>query len=925
MQKLFLLDAMALIFRAHYAFISSPRVNSKGLNTSAVYGFTNTLLEIIQKERPTHLGVAFESTVPTFRQERFPAYKAHRDQTPEDITVAVPYVMRLLEALQIPCLWVDGFEADDVIGALAKAAASQGFEVYMVTPDKDYAQLVQDSIFLYKPGRNKEPNKILDSQAVEQTYGVPPNRITDYLGLVGDTVDNIPGIPKIGEKTALALIKEYGSLEEIIAKAEQIPKKAIRETLIAHKEQGLLSKELATIVTEVPIKFEPEVLALKQPNSIALKAILQELEFRTILNRLFPQEASALEPGNKSALSPLNHIPKSAAASQKAEPTFKTIQDIAPDYRLCQNQEDLRQLAELLVKVPAFCFDTETTSLDVHQTELVGVAFAIEPQKAFYAPMPSNDEETQNRLAYFREVLESDKILKIGQNLKFDILVLSRYGINVSPPFFDTMLAHYVCHSEQPRNMDALARTYLGYSPIPITDLIGPKGKKQISMREAPIEKVKDYAAEDADITLQLAKPLEQEMDKLGARQLFEKVEMPLLPVLVAMEKNGVCIDAQFLKDYSLELDKEMARAERQIYELSGITFNINSPKQLGEILFNKLGLRKDAALTATGQYATSEKILLELAEEGHELPLRVIEYRQLAKLKSTYVDALPQMVNPKTGRVHTSYNQAVTVTGRLSSNNPNLQNIPIRTEQGKEVRKAFIAPSPEYVLLSADYSQIELRIMAALSQDSNLCQAFQEGLDIHQATAANIFGVPLTAVTSEMRRKAKMVNFGIIYGISAFGLAARLGISRTEAQIIITNYFQKYPGIAAFMENCKARAKEKGYAETMLGRRHYLKDIYSKSAATRSFAERNAINTPIQGTAADMIKLAMIRIHSELRGFQTKMILQVHDELLFEVPLQELEAVKQIVKTGMENALPLPCVPVEANLGVGQNWLDAH
>jgi DNA polymerase-1 len=583
MQKLFLLDAMALIFRAHYAFISSPRVNSKGLNTSAVYGFTNTLLEIIQKERPTHLGVAFESTVPTFRQERFPAYKAHRDQTPEDITVAVPYVMRLLEALQIPCLWVDGFEADDVIGALAKAAASQGFEVYMVTPDKDYAQLVQDSIFLYKPGRNKEPNKILDSQAVEQTYGVPPNRITDYLGLVGDTADNIPGIPKIGEKTALALIKEYGSLEEIIAKAEQIPKKAIRETLIAHKEQGLLSKELATIVTEVPIKFEPDVLALKQPYAPAVKPILEELEFRTVTSRLFPQEAGAPEHGNMSASA---NSPKTTPVFEKSASVLKTIQDIAPDYRVCQTEEELRQLAELLAQAPSFCFDTETTSLDVHQTELVGIAFAIEPQKAFYTPMPANMEETQKRLAYFRTALESGKNLKIGQNLKFDILVLSQYGINVSPPFFDTMLAHYVCHSEQPRNMDALARTYLGYSPIPITDLIGPKGKKQISMREAPIEKVKDYAAEDADITLQLVEPLSQEMDKLGVRQLFEKVEMPLLPVLVAMEKNGVFIDVPFLKEYSLELDKELTRIEQQIYELSGVTFNINSPKQLGRGTF---------------------------------------------------------------------------------------------------------------------------------------------------------------------------------------------------------------------------------------------------------------------------------------------------------------------------------------------------
>jgi DNA polymerase-1 len=921
MQKLFLLDAMALIFRAHYAFISAPRVNSKGLNTSAVYGFINTLLEIIQKERPTHLGVAFESTVPTFRQERFPAYKAHRDETPEDISIAVPYIMRLLEAMQIPCLWADRFEADDVIGALAKAAVSQNFEVYMVTSDKDYAQLVDDSIFLYKLGRNKEPSKILTPEAVEQTYGVPPNRITDYLGLVGDSVDNIPGVPKIGKKTALALIKEYGSLEDIIARAEQIPQKAIRETLVAHKEQGLLSKQLATIAIDAPIAFEPDALALKQPYSSEVKSILEELEFRTITNRLFPQEARVSEQGNMFAPS---HTPKTVAF-EKSTPVLKTIQDVAPDYRLCQTEEELQQLAELLAAAPSFCLDTETTSLDVHQTELVGVAFAIEPKKAFYAPMPANIEETQKRLAYFREALEGGQSLKIGQNLKFDILVLSRYGINVSPPFFDTMLAHYVCHSEQPRNMDALARTYLGYSPIPITDLIGPKGKKQISMREAPIEKVKDYAAEDADITLQLVEPLEQEMAKLGGRQLFEEVEMPLLPVLVAMEKNGVFIDIEFLKDYSLELDKELIRIEQQIYQLSGATFNINSPKQLGEILFDKLGLRKDAALTATRQYATGEKILLELAEEGHELPLRVIEYRRLAKLKSTYVDALPQMLNPETGRVHTSYNQSVAVTGRLSSNNPNLQNIPIRTEQGKEVRKAFIAPSPEYILLSADYSQIELRIMAALSQDENLCEAFQKGLDIHQATAANIFGVSLSEVNGEMRRKAKMVNFGIIYGISAFGLAGRLGISRTEAQIIITSYFEKYRGIAAFMESCKTRAKEKGYAETMLGRRHYLKDIYSKSAVTRGFAERNAINTPIQGTAADMIKLAMIRIHSQLRGFRTKMTLQVHDELLFEVPLEELEMVKQIVKVGMENALPLPGVPVEANLGVGQNWLDAH
>ncbi|MCS6904044.1 MAG: DNA polymerase I [Bacteroidia bacterium] len=946
MRKLFLLDAMALIFRAYYALIGTPRINSKGQNTSAIFGFTNTLLEIIQKENPTHLGVIFESTTPTFRHEKFPDYKAHRDEVPEDITNSVPWIMRVLQAMQIYYTWLDGYEADDVIGTLANQAAAQGFEVYMVTPDKDYAQLVHDSIFLFKPGRSKEPNKIFDAAAVLETYGVPPDKITDYLGLVGDSVDNIPGIPKIGEKTALALLKEYGSLEEILAKAEYISKKAIRETLVAHKEQGILSKELATIITNAPITFDAEALVFKQPDSKALKSVLEELEFRSIISRLFPpQEAAGIQQsifpspdfsrGNDNNVSSQNIQESSKQESSKEEAqqelsassnsTYRTIQDIKPDYRLCQSTEELQELALLLENTNAFCFDTETTSLEVHQTEIVGIAFAIEPHKAYYVPFSSDFQEVQKKLSFFKGVLESSKHLKIGQNLKFDILVLHQYGIEVCPPLFDTMLAHYVCHSDQPRNMDALARSYLGYSPIPISELIGPKGKKQISMREVPVEKVKDYAAEDADITLQLMVPLQEEMQKLGLRKLFDQVEMPLVPVLVEMEKNGVCIDVDFLREYSLELEKELGRIEQNIYQLSGTTFNINSPRQLGEVLFEKLGLRKQATLTATGQYATSEKILIELAEEGHELPLQIIQYRQLMKLKSTYVDALPQMVNPKTGRVHTSFNQAVVVTGRLSSNNPNLQNIPVRTEQGKEVRKAFIAPSPEYVLLSADYSQIELRIMAALSQDENLCQAFKDGLDIHQATAANIFGVPLDKVTSEMRRKAKTVNFGIIYGISAFGLASRLGISRTEAQIIIKSYFEKYPGVAAFMERCKEEARKKGYAETLLGRRHYLKDIQSKSTVTRGVAERNAINTPIQGTAADMIKLAMIHIHACLREFKTKMILQVHDELLFEVPFQELEPVEEIVKSEMENALPLPGVAVEVNLGIGKNWLDAH
>ncbi|MCS7073601.1 MAG: DNA polymerase I, partial [Bacteroidia bacterium] len=874
-KKLFLLDAMALLYRAHFAFIKSPRITSKGENVSAVFGFTNTLLDLINREKPTHLAVAFDTVHPTFRHKQFENYKAQRPEIPEDLVKAIPYTHQMLEALNIPILEKDGYEADDIIGTIALQAKDLGFIVYMVTLDKDYAQLVQDGIYLYRPGSKDNEIEILDVSGVEKKYGLPPNKITDWLGLKGDASDNIPGIPKIGEKTALELLQQFSSLEEIIERSNIIQKKSIRESIKQHKEQGLFSKQLATIHTTVDIEWNEEDMRIGPPNIPKLRETLRELEFKTLASRL----KISLTPEPQDLFSsPNDH----ANEFNSLINSTKTIHDVPHTYQIVTRIEDLQELADKLNSSKAFCLDCETTSLDTQEAEIAGLSFAIQPGEAWFVVLPTDKSDAIERLEILRPALENSSILKIGQNLKYDLLILANYGIQVKGKFFDTMLAHYVIDAESKHNMDFLAKQFLNYSPIPITNLIGKKGKQQLSIRQVELPRLAEYACEDADITLQLKEAMEPVLDRLCVKTVLETIEHPLLPVLVAMERAGVNIDIPALGQYSYELQQEMQAIEEQLFMLAGVSFNVNSPKQLGEIVFDKLKLGK-AKKTPTGQYSTDEETLAELAKY-HEFPVKVLEYRELAKLKSTYVDALPLLVNPKTGRIHTSFNQAVAATGRLSSTNPNLQNIPIRTEKGREIRKAFIPRQTNWKLLSADYSQIELRIMASLSGDENLIQAFIEKQDIHTSTAAKVFGVSPESVTPEMRRKAKTINFGIIYGITPFGLAQRLGISRTEAKEIIDSYFKQFPKVKSYMELSIQFARDHGYAQTITGRRRYLRDILSANSTVRAFAERNAINAPIQGSAADMIKLAMIRLYDELNKnkFQTQMILQVHDELLF-------------------------------------------
>lgn len=917
-QKIFLLDAMALLYRAHFAFIKNPRITSSGINTSAVFGFTNTLLEIINKENPTHLGVAFDTNKPTFRHVQFESYKGHREEMPEDLQQGIPYAYKLLKVLKIPALVLDGFEADDIIGTIAHKVPEDAYEVYMVTPDKDYAQLVKDNVFLYKPQHKGGGFDVLGPKEIEEKFGLPPEQITDFLGLKGDASDNIPGIPKIGDKTAISLLKEYGSVENLIAHAEEVSKKSVKESILQHKDQGILSKELATIHVDVPIKWTVDDLKLEPCDLEELQALMQELEFRTTAQRILNTRLNPMHIANGGTLG-TGQVELNLTGDD-----VKTLENTEQQYHFLDTPAKRQPLVQRILKEKQVCFDTETTSIDAMQAELVGISFALKAKEAFYIPVPDDRDAALQILAEFREVWEGREILKIGQNLKYDLLVLRNYDVKVRGPFFDTMLAHYIDLPSGKHGMDAMAKELLNYEPISIETLIGKKGKDQKSMREVDPTLVKDYAAEDADITYRLYEVLRE---KVRDNKVFEEIEQPLLPVLADMEFEGIRLDEQALEDYSIELGERLLVLEKEIYRLAGEVFNINSPKQLGEILFDKLelGKGKKAKKTRTGQYATNEQILMDLAVK-HELPAQVLAYRGLTKLKSTYVDALPKLVNPRSGRVHTTYSQTVAVTGRLSSVNPNLQNIPIRTQDGREVRKGFIPRDEDHLLLSADYSQVELRIMAAMSKDPAMMEAFQSGADIHRASAARVFHVAPEAVTLEQRSRAKTVNFGIIYGISAFGLSQRMGISRGEAKDIIDTYFETYPHVKAYMDHSIEFARTHGYVETWFGRRRYLPDIHSRNATVRSIAERNAINSPIQGTAADIIKLAMIQIFEAFDQAQlrSKMLLQVHDELVFEVYKPELEQVKAIVSDKMVHAVDME-VPMAIEMGTGNNWLEAH
>ena len=949
-KKLFLLDAYALIYRAFFAMSKNPRMNSKGINTSAVMGFLNSLYEILQKEKPTHIGVAFDVAGTAQRQTEYSEYKANREKMPDDLRDSIPYIIRLIEAFNIPVYGVEGYEADDIIGTLAKKAEQQGFLTYMMTPDKDFGQLVTDKILLYKPAKFGEPAQVWGPKEVCERYGIQePKQLIDILGLWGDAADNIPGIPGIGEKTAAILVGKYGSVENLIAHADELKGKQ-KENVINFAEQGLMSKALATINLEVPVDFDEKELKAKEPDVPALMALFEELEFKTFAKRFLedykgkhevdsplkplwvgpsPSERGAggsqpsdlFAPTSSGAFDLFNQGNNSGLLEFSDKDSAKTV---AHDYKLVETEADIKALVDLLSKQKQFVFDSETTNIDVYSAELVGLSFAIKAHEAWYLSMPADQQECQKKLELLRPLFEDESILKIGQNLKYDISMLAQYGINVKGKLFDTMLAHYLLEPEQRHNMDYLAEVYLNYITIPIEDLIG-KGRQQKTMREVSVELVKEYAAEDADITLQLYEKLMPLLKENGVEKLFYEIEMPLVPVLSRMEANGVRIDTENLQQISEAFGIEIHKIEEDIYKAAGMPFNIASPKQLGEVLFEKLRIDEKAKKTKTGQYATGEDVLQKLSHK-HPIIQMILDYRSLTKLKSTYLDALPALVNPKDGLIHTSYNQAVTATGRLSSNNPNLQNIPVRTEKGREIRRAFVPRSPEYTLLAADYSQIELRIIAHLSQDPAMVADFNLGHDIHAATAAKVFHVPMDQVTKEQRSRAKAVNFGIIYGMSAFGLAERMELSRSEAADIIKKYFEEYAGIKEYMNRSIALARERGYAETILGRRRYLRDINGANSVVRGFAERNAINAPIQGSSADMIKIAMIGIHQELERLkmQSKMILQVHDELVFDAHLDELDTLKAIVNDKMVNALPLS-VPVVVEMNTGANWLEAH
>ena len=921
MQKLFLLDAYALIYRSYYAFIKNPRINSKGLNTSAIMGFLNTLNEVLTKEKPTHIGVAFDPHGPTFRSEAFPAYKAQREETPEDIRKAVPIIKDLLKAYRIPILQVDGFEADDVIGTLAEKAGSIGVETYMLTPDKDYGQLVRDNVFIYRP-RHGGGYETMGPKEVCEKYNIPsPMAVIDLLALMGDSADNFPGCPGVGEKTAAKLIDEFGSIEQLLARSSEIKGK-LREKVEQHVEDIKMSYFLATIKTDVPIELDMENLKLVEPNEDELGKLLTELEMKSFADRVLKKSQKPQKVVNQQLDLFAEFATEGQAVNENT--SFETLKTTPHNYKLVENQEDLKKLCDYFLTNKILSLDTETTSTSAIDAELVGLSFAVKEFEAFYVPVPANREEALQIVNIFKPAYENPEILKVGQNLKYDLEVLRNYGIELKGKMWDTMIAHYLIQPELHHNMDYMAEIYLNYHTIHIEELIGPKGKNQKSMRSLLPSQVYEYAAEDADITLRLKNKLEPELKKAECEDLFYNIEMPLMPVLAEMELNGVCLDTDSLAETSKQFTNRMNEIEARIYELAGEQFNIASPKQVGEILFDKLKIVEKAKKTKTGQYVTSEEVLQQLRNK-HEIVADILEHRGLKKLIGTYIDALPKLINPKTGHIHTSFNQTITATGRLSSSDPNLQNIPIRGEDGKEIRKAFI-PEPGCLFFSADYSQIELRVMAHLSQDAEMIKVFSEGKDLHAATAANIYKKPIEEVTRDERTKSKRANFGIIYGITVFGLAERLDIPRDEAKMLIDGYFDTFPQVHDYMEKSKEVAREKGYVTTLFGRRRYLPDINSHNATVRGFAERNAINAPIQGTAADIIKVAMIRIYNRFKaeGIRSKMILQVHDELNFSVYPDEKEKVEGIVLQEMQNALNLS-VPLVADSGFGKNWLEAH
>jgi DNA-directed DNA polymerase len=927
-KRLFLLDAYALIFRGYYAFIKNPRINSKGLNTSAIMGFMNSLLEVIRKEKPNYLAVCFDKGGSQERFSIFPEYKANRDETPEAIRIAIPYIHKILDAMQIPIIEKEGYEADDIIGTLAKQAEQEGYTTFMVTPDKDYGQLVSENIFMYKPARGGKDIEIWGVEEVKQNFGVnSPEQVIDLLGMMGDAVDNIPGFPGVGEKTAQKLIQEFGSIENLLQNTDKLKGK-LRENIENNAEKGLLSKRLARIILDVPVTFHKENFALSSPKMEEIIPIFEELEFRTMLGTLqkaFQQVNTSNTEYNLFNISENSQNIQLSLFDNPETSQYKTIKDIEHSYYLIENKEDSYKLVSELLLQKEVCFDTETTSLNELEAELVGMAFSWEKYKGYYVLFPESKELTQEILEIFRPFFENSSITKIGQNLKYDIKVLAKYNIQVLGNLFDTMIAHYLLNPDAKHNMDILSENYLYYSPISIETLIGKKGKGQLSMRQVPPQEQKEYAVEDTDVTLQLKNIFEQQLQKYNAEKLFSRIESPLVQVLADMELEGIRIDVPFLKSLSDDIEKDIFSLQQAVYEQAGEIFNLSSPKQLGDILFEKLKLISKPKKTKTGQYATSEEILSELAPK-HKIVANVLEYRQLQKLQSTYIDALPKEVNSTTGRVHTTYMQAVTATGRLSSNNPNLQNIPIRTERGQQIRKAFVPRNEDYTLLSADYSQIELRVIAALSGEKNMIEAFLQNQDIHRSTAAKVFNVDIQSVTREQRSHAKTVNFGIIYGVSAFGLSNQTELSRSESKELIDTYYQTYPQLKVFIDKQIHFARENGYVETILGRRRYLPDINSRNQVVRGAAERNAVNAPIQGSAADIIKIAMINIYNLLKDnkLKTKMLLQVHDELIFDVPKNELDFVKPLIKKTMEEAYQF-AVPLVVDLGVGKNWLEAH
>ena len=920
MAKLFLIDAYALIYRSYYAFIKSPRINSKGLNTSAIMGFCNTLNEVLTKEKPTHIGVAFDHGK-TFRHDAFPEYKAQREETPEDIKLSVPLIKQVLEAMHIPILQVDGFEADDIIGTIAMRFGADGIDTFMLTPDKDYGQLIGPNVFMYRP-RHGGGYEILGEKEVGEKYGIPtPAQVIDLLALMGDSADNFPGCPGVGEKTAAKLINQFGSIDNMLQHTDEIKGK-LREKVENAVEDIKMSKFLATIRTDVPMQLDLDELKVEQPDETKLRAIFEELEFKTLINKFLNKAESKPKTDNNQLDLFAENTTNESDEPKNAK--FESIKTTQHEYKLVENEEELRQLCDFFITRESVSIDTETTSTDAISAELVGLSFSVEEKKAFYVAVPANYEEALKIVQIFKPLYESDKIMKIGQNIKYDYEVLTRYGVTLQGKMFDTMIAHYLIQPELHHNMDYMAETLLGYQTIHIEELLGPKGKKQKNMRDLSPTDIYEYAAEDADITLRLKNVLEPRLKELGVEELFWNIEMPLVRVLADMELNGVCLDTEALQDTSKIFTERMKQYEQEIYKEAGEEFNISSPKQVGDILFGKLQIMDKPKKTKTGQYVTSEELLQSL-ESKSPIVRNILNYRGMKKLLSTYIDALPKLINPRTGHIHTSFNQALTATGRLSSSDPNLQNIPVRTDDGKEIRKCFI-PEDGCLFFSADYSQIELRIMAHLSEDENMMEAFREGHDIHRATAAKIWHVDIDKVTDAQRKKAKQANFGIIYGITTYGLAQRMDIPNGEAKELIDGYFRTFPKVQAYMEHAKEEARAKGYAETLFHRRRYLADINSRNATVRGFAERNAINAPIQGTEADIIKVAMVRIWERFKkeGIRSKMILQVHDELNFSVFPEEREQVERIVIEEMQNAYPLN-VPLIADAGWGKNWLEAH